>query len=182
MRKGIGIGLAMALAVSGCILISGQIFTTVDLGDIDVSTSTTGLKMESVDLNTISDYSKHKADLHSVADFAVLGTITNNTSDSLNVEIWMTTGSTSYTTVGQVTAPGNAIKLWGPFGLGGGATRVVDWDTSAGLFTSAGKAAIIGEAQGDGAFTLYAIGTSGSYSFSIPNAKLVLVLDAGKSS
>jgi hypothetical protein len=180
MRKGIGIGLAMGLAVSGCILISGQIFTTVNLGDINVTTS--GLDRHFVDLNTVSDYASHKANLKSVADFAVLGSITNNGTDSLNVEIWMTKDETNYTTAAQVTTPGNATKLWGPFSLAGGQTKVVDWDTSAGLFTSAGKALMIGEAQGDGSFTLYALGTAGNYSFSIPNAKLVLVLDAGKSS
>jgi len=62
--------------------------------------------------------------------------------------------------------------------------RLIAEDGQAGqgelCFGKAGKDAIFKEAKdGDGDFTLYAIGSSGTYDFDITNGALVLVLDAG---
>ncbi len=44
---------------------------------------------------------------------------------------------------------------------------------------AAGKAALLEEAKGDGNFTLYAVGAAGTYSFTVANGELLLVIDAG---
>lgn len=168
---------AVALAVSGCFLVSGQILIDFDLADFTTSTSTT-VTSEDVDLTTESDYNDHKEDLKGLADVAVLGTIKNNTSNAIGVEVWMTASSTAYTTPTEVTT--NGTKLWGPFNLAGNATTTVGWDESAALFNSTGKSLLINEIKGDGKFTIYAIGNAGTYSFDVDNGVLALVLDFGK--
>jgi hypothetical protein len=72
-----------------------------------------------------------------------------------------------------------AVKLWGPFSVAGSATKVIDWNASSQLFSVAGKAALLSEAKGDGNFTLYAVGSAGTYDFSVANGALVLVIDVG---
>jgi hypothetical protein len=72
------------------------------------------------------------------------------------------------------------VKIWGNFHIGANQTVQIDWNKSASLFTKAGKDAIFKEAKdGDGDFSLYAIGSSGTYDFDIKNGALVLILDAG---
>jgi hypothetical protein len=63
--------------------------------------------------------------------------------------------------------------------VAGSATKTIDWNASAQLFTVAGKAALLNEAKGDGNFTLYAVGAAGAYDFTVANGALVLVIDVG---
>lgn len=95
----------------------------------------------------------------------------------------MTPDTTSYGTDAQLQADLTAKRVWGPFSLGAAgtptATKIVHWDESAALFSSAGKALLVKEAKGDGMFTLHAVAAAGSYSFSITKGVLVLVLDVG---
>ena len=165
----------LLLPLSGCILTSGQITAAFNLGDIHV-TGASNLESSQIDLSTNKDYVDHKDLLHALADLAVLGTV-QNIGQAVDVEVWMTADQTHFTNAVDVRAHG--IKLWGPFSMAAGATRTIDWDGSAALFTTPGKAALLNEIQGDGLFTLYAIGASGNYEFKIPNAQLVLTLDAG---
>jgi len=167
--------LALAAMTSGCILTSGQFLVSFELGDVRVPGPTT-LVSQVVDLNTISEYRDHKSNLKTLADLALLGTITNNTSNPVDVEVWMTKDQTSYLLEQDLKA--NGVRIWGPFHLAGNETKQVDWDTSASLFGATGKAALIGEIKGDGVFTLYAIGTTGLYDFSIHDGQFVAVLDA----
>lgn len=169
--------LALALAPAGCVLVSGQILIDFELDDFDVTTETT-VSREDVDLTTEEDYNDHKEDLKGLADLAVLGTLKNTGGTAIGVEVWITPGTTAYTTAAEVTA--NAIKLWGPLNVGAGGTVTVDWDDSAALFTSTGKAALISEIKGDGQFTAYAIANVGTYSFDVDNGVLALVLDFAK--
>ena len=90
----------------------------------------------------------------------------------------MTAGSTAYTNATDVKA--NATKLWGPFQVAAGASKTVDWDESASLFSSTGKALLINEIKGDGQFTVYAIAAEATYSFEVQNGVLALVLDFAK--
>ena len=89
----------------------------------------------------------------------------------------MTADETSYTTDAEVKA--NGTKLWGPFAIGAGQTATIGWDESAKLFTGTGKAALLEEVKGDGIFTLYFVGSAGTYSFNVENGVLVLTLDGG---
>jgi hypothetical protein len=168
--------LALVLLAPGCILTSGQILIDFDLGDI-VVTSPTGLAAEQIDLNTNDDYEEHKDKLKDIVDFAVLGKINNTGGTDLVPEIWMTRDLTTYPD--ETTVKANGIRLWGGALIPAGSSASVDWDTSARLFTTAGKAAILQEAKGDGNFTLYAIGASGTYAFNIEDGILALVIDAG---
>lgn len=168
--------LALALFAPGCILTSGQITIDFDLPNI-TATSSTGIVGEQIDLNTNSDYKDHKDNLKDIADFAVLGTFHNTGATDVDVDVYMTPGLTTYTDASQVISSG--IKLWGPFRVPAGGTRTIDWDGSAALFTAAGKAALLEEAKGDGNFTLYAVGAAGTYSFTVANGELLLVIDAG---
>jgi len=170
------LALGLGLVFPGCILTSGQIEISFELSDVS-GISSTGLAAEVIDLSTESEYQDNKDKLDGLTDLAVLGKITNNDTNPLNVEVWVTPDSTGYTTDTQLKADPKAVKLWGPLSLAAGATRVIDWNESAKLFTSTGKAVLLHEAQGDGKFTVYAIGSAGSYDFSITKGVLVLVLD-----
>jgi hypothetical protein len=169
--------LAFSLAAAGCILVSGQFLIDFDLDDFDVTTDSQ-VTREDVNLNDNSDYTDHKEDLKSIADIAVLGKLTNNGSANIGVEVWMTPTATTYTTATEVS--NNATKLWGPFVVLANGTKTVDWDESAKLFTSTGKAMLLNEIKGDGEFTIYAIGDATTYNVDVDNGVLALVLDFGK--
>jgi hypothetical protein len=170
--------LALLVATAGCVLVSGQFLINFDLGTLTV-TSPTNVVGRVVDLNTISDYTDHKDNLKGLADVAVLGTIKNNGTEAVDVQIWMTPDAppTLFTLDTDVRA--NGILLWGPFHLEPGETKHVDWDTSAGLFDPLGKVTLIGEIKGDGVFAVYALGASGTYNFEVTDGQVVLVLNAG---
>ena len=168
--------LLIAFAAPGCILTSGQILIDFDLGTINV-TSPTGLVGEQIDLNTNDDYEEHKDKLKNIVDFAVLGTINNTGGTDLLPEVWITADLSTWDNETDVKA--NGIKLWGGILVPAGGSAAVDWNTSAALFTAAGKAMILNEAKGDGNFTLYVMGASGTYQFNVTNGVLALVIDAG---
>ena len=168
--------LALVLFAPGCILTSGQITIDFDLPDIN-ATSPTGIVGQQIDLNDNGDYKDHKDDVKDIADFAVLGTFNNTGGSDVDVEVYMTRDLTILTDASTITSTG--IKLWGPFHVAAGGSRTIDWDGSAALFNAAGKAALLGEAKGDGNFTLYAVGAAGSYPFNVQNGELVLVIDVG---
>ena len=169
--------LVLVLAAAGCILVSGQFLVDFDLPNFQATTSST-LVAEDVDLNTNDDYDEHKEDLKAIVDIAVLGRVTNNDATPVGVEVWMTAGNTDYTTSTEVTT--NATKLWGPFVVNGNATKTVDWNESAALFTAPGKAMLLNEVKGDGQFTLYAIGNTTTYDINVDNGVLAITLDFGK--
>jgi hypothetical protein len=168
--------LALALLAPGCILTSGQLLIDFDLPNM-TATSPTGLIGEQINLNTNDDYEEHKDKLKDILDFAVLGTIHNTGVTDIDVEVWMTPDLTTYTNEASVEA--NGIKLWGPLHIPAGGSVAVDWDKSASLFSTLGKAAVLQEAKGDGSFTIYAIGNAGVYTFNIENGVLALVIDVG---
>jgi hypothetical protein len=169
--------LVLSLAAAGCILVSGQFLVDFDLDDFDVSTEST-VTREDVDLNTNDDYAEHKEELKAIADIAVLGKLTNNLAGNIGIEVWMTPTPTTYTTSTEVS--NNATKLWGPFVVLGNASKTVDWNESANLFSAAGKAMLLNEIKGDGQFTIYAIGNATTYSVDVDNGVLAIVLDFGK--
>ncbi len=173
------LALGLGLMSAGCILTSGQIQIHFDLPSF-TGNSATGILGTTIDLNTESEYKDNKDKLKDLSDLAVLGKFTNNSATPVNVEVWMTPAPTSYTTATQLNGDLTKIKVWGPFQVAGSATKVIDWNASAQLFTVAGKAALLNEAKGGGNFTLYAVGAAGSpYDFSVANGALVLVIDVG---
>ena len=169
--------LLLAVAAPGCVLVSGQFLIDFELPNFDASTSTL-VTREDVDLTTESDYEDHKDDLKGLADVAVLGEITNSGATNIGVEVWMTAGSTTYLTPGEVTSGGT--RLWGPFKLAPGEKKKVGWDESAKIFDNTGKSLLVNEIKGDGKFTIYAIADVGTYSFNVDNGVLALVIDFGK--
>jgi hypothetical protein len=171
--------IAFGLSLAGCILTSGQIAVSFVLPDPLSVTSPTAVLAVPIDLNSISEYNDHKDDVHGVADLALLGEITNNGTAAIDVEFWMTGAPSSHTTADQVRGDPSAVRLWGPLHLAGSQTLRIDWDSSAALFT--GRQALLSELQGDGAFTLYAIGPPGVtvYNFTLRQGVLLIVLDAG---
>ncbi|HEU4725492.1 MAG TPA: hypothetical protein VFU59_09385 [Candidatus Eisenbacteria bacterium] len=169
--------LVLVLAAAGCILVSGQFLVDFDLPNFQATTSS-NIVAEQIDLNTNDDYNDHKEDLKAMVDIAVLGKVTNNDAGAVGVEVWMTPGTTNYTTSTEIS--NNATKLWGPFVVLGNATKTVDWNESAALFTTAGKAMLLSEVKGDGQFTLYAIGNTTTYDINVDNGVLAITLDFGK--
>ena len=169
--------LVLALAAAGCILVSGQFLVDFDLPNFQATTDS-NIVAEQIDLNTNDDYNDHKEDLKAIVDIAVLGKVTNNDAGAVGVEVWMTAGATNYTTSTEIS--NNATKLWGPFVVLGGATKTVDWNESAALFTAAGKSLLLSEVKGDGEFTLYAIGNTTTYDINVDNGVLAITLDFGK--
>jgi hypothetical protein len=172
------LGLGLGLLASGCILTSGQIQINFDLDDVSITS--TGLVAAPITLSEEQEYTDNKDKLKALSDLALLGKITNNTALPLNVEVWFTPAVTAYTTETALKADPTALRIWGDFALAPNQTKQIDWNESAHLFTKAGKDALLKEAKdGDGDFSLYAVGTSGIYDFDVKNGALVLVLDAG---
>jgi len=169
--------LVLAFAAAGCILVSGQFLVDFDLPDFQTQKDS-NIVAQKVNLGDNSDYNDHKNDLKDVVDIAVLGKVTNHASATVGVEVWMTAGDTNYTTSTEIST--NATKLWGPFVVLPGATKTVDWNESAKLFSSGGKTLLLNEVKGDGQFTLYAIGNTTTYDVSVDNGVLALTLDFGK--
>jgi hypothetical protein len=169
--------LVLMLTAAGCILISGQFLIDFDLPNFQAQTSS-NIVAEDIDLNTEADYKDHKEDLQDLVDLAVLGSVTNNSSSVIGVEVWMTPTTTNYNNTTDIS--NNGTKVWGPFILQGNQTRTVDWNESADLFTKSGKALLIQEIKGDGQFQLYAIGNTTTYDFSVDKGVLALVLDFAK--
>lgn len=172
--------LLAALTASGCWLISGQFTVSENLPDPLNVASPTSLVSAPIDLNDQNTYKDHKSDLKGLVDCALLGTARNNTGTAVTVEVWLTPALTNYTTEGQLNADASRIKVWGPLALSANQSKKIDWDESAGLFSKAGKTALLNEVKGDGAFTLYAKGTGGAYNFTLLNGVAVVVIDAGK--
>jgi hypothetical protein len=174
-------GLALAaLSAPGCVLTSAQILITYeDFPNPIVVSNLAPVTRQLVDLNTINDYNEHKDKLKGLTDIALLGHVQNG-STAVAVELWLTPGSTSHATPGQVTGDPTAVKLWS-LALAANENRNIGWDESAGLFNSAGKKVLLDEIKGDGVFTLYLLdnGSAGTYSFQVSDAALVLVVDAG---
>jgi len=173
------LALGLGLMTPGCILTSGQVQIQFTLPNFSGS-STTGIAGTTIDLNTESEYQDNKEKLKDLSDLAVLGKFTNNISTPVNVEVWMTTTPSSHITESALMSDPTRVKLWGPFQVAGNTTKTVDWNSSAQLFSVAGKAALLSEAKGDGQFSLYVVGPpSTAYDFSVSNGVLVLVIDVG---
>ncbi|HMI31205.1 MAG TPA: hypothetical protein VK527_05645 [Candidatus Limnocylindrales bacterium] len=174
------LALGLGLMTAGCILTSGQIQISFDLPSPFTANSVTGIDGTTIDLNTESEYQDNKDKLKDLSDLAVLGKFTNNAATAVNVEVWMTPAATSHLTEAALRGDPTAIKLWGPFQVGPNATTVIDWNKSAALFTTAGKATLLAQAKGDGEFSIYAVGPAGAaYNFTVENGALVLVIDVG---
>ena len=165
-----------ALMSAGCFLVSGQ-FTVVFEFDSPINiTSPTAVLGQRVDLTTVSEYEDNKDKLDSVADLALLGQFTN-TGAATTVEVWMVAApGTPLTTDASVRAAGT--RIWGPFTLGAGESVSIGWDQSAKLFV--GRQALVDEIKGDGDFSLYALGTTPTYSFRIEKGAMVAVISAKK--
>jgi len=173
------LALGLGLMTAGCILTSGQVQISFDLPSFNAS-SVTGINGTTIDLNTQKEYKDNKDKLKDLSDLAVLGKFTNNATTAVNVEVWMTTTPSNHLTESALMADPTAIKLWGPFQVGPSASTVIDWNKSAALFTTAGKAALLAQAKGDGQFSVYVVGPAGAaYDFKVENGALVLVIDVG---
>jgi hypothetical protein len=172
------IALAGVLA-AGCILVSAQVLASYDLPDPMIVSSAADVIDVDVDLNEIPEYADNKDKIKDISDLAFLGKF-DNTGPAVNAEVWMTPGFTSWTTKGEITADPTAVKLWGPFSLAAGpSSKTITWSEAAALFTDAGEKLLIQEAKGDGQFTIYCVGAAGTYSFTVANGALALILEAG---
>jgi hypothetical protein len=176
---GLGLVALVALGVTGCFLTSAQILVHFALPDPFTISGADGRELVPVDLNTVPDYNDNKDKLKTISDFALVGKFTNESGPGGGVEVWITAGSTSYATASEVRA--GATKLWGPGTIGAtGSVRNIGWDDSAALFTAAGKKILLAEAKGDGAFTLYTIGTPTAVNtIKVDKGFLILVIGAG---
>lgn len=165
-----------ALMSAGCFLVSGQ-FTVVFNFDTPITVgSPTAVFGQLVDLSSVDEYNDNKDKIDTVSDLALLGKFTN-TGVATTVEVWMVASpGAPLTTDAAVRAAGT--RIWGPFTLDAGGSVTIGWDQSAQLFV--GRQALIDEIKGDGEFALYALGTTGSYAFTIENGAMVAVISAGQ--
>ena len=171
-----------ALAAAGCILTSAQILAHYELPNpFIIDSATTQTVRIDVDLNTVSEYTDNKDKLKGLSDVAIVGKFTNLSATPGGVEVWITPGTTAFTTKSEVTS--GATLLWGPATVGGSGTSTavhdVGWDESAQLFHAAGRKILIDEGLGDGQFTLYTIGTAGVYRIRVDAGSMILTISAG---
>lgn len=175
----LGLVALVAVAATGCFITSAQVLAHFALPNPFTIDGADGYERIYVDLNTIKEYKDHKELLKTINDYAIVGTFTNVDGPGGGVVFYITPGNTSLTTPAAIAA--GATKLWGPGVIGEtGSSRTIGWDDSAKLFTAAGKKILLTEAQGDGEFTLYSIGTPGaSNTIRVAKGFLILVLGAG---
>lgn len=174
---------ALALAATGCIITSAQVFTHFDLPDpFTIDSSTDPFERVLVDLNTVSEYNDHKDDIKGLTDVAIGGRFENLAGPAGTVEVWMTRDNTNYGSISQVKT--NGIMLWGPASIGASGTaeavHQLAWDESSKLFNAAGREALIDEVKGDGVFTIYTFGTMATYTIKVTGGTILLTLDAAK--
>lgn len=163
----------VALAATGCLLISGQFVVTYQIGTFHAQAfAFAGTR---VDLNTVGEYEDHKSELKRVEDLAIVGDFTNNTATATSVEVWIVPSSQINLSQAQVTTQG--VRLWGPLALAANATERVDWNRSATLFK--GRPTLIDEIKGDGDFALYVI-APGSFDITLSNGAVIAVIGAAK--
>jgi len=184
-RQLLGLGLGfVALAASGCIIVSAQILThfalpnpfTIDSSLIDHS------ERIPVDLSVDpgKDYTDNKDKLKNLTDLAILGKFTNVNGPAGGVLVYISPDLVG-PPGGAPSIPSNAVLLWGPGAIGPtGDVRTIGWDESAKLFNKAGKDLLLQEVKGDGQFTLYATGSTGTFNIRVDDGVVVLVIDAGK--
>jgi hypothetical protein len=172
-----------AVLGNGCIITSAQVLTHFGLPNpvtIDSSNPADHSELIPVDLSTLSEYRDHKDELKGLTDVAILGKFTNVNGPAGGVLVYITPTLDS-PAGGAPSVPAGATLLWGPGTIGPtGDSRTIGWDESAGLFNKAGKDLLISEVKGDGQFTLYTTGSTGTYNIRVDDGELVLVLDAGK--
>ncbi len=171
------LALAGALA-AGCMLVSGQFLVSYELPS-PIAAAPTAVTAIGVDLNTVAAYRDHRDDLQDLADLALLGTFTNTGTAPVDVDLWMTPSLTAHTDAAAVGMDDTALRVWGPLRLAPGETKRIGWDASAALFRK-GRAALLEQVRGDGVFTLYALGATGSYAFRVEGGAFVAVITAGK--
>jgi hypothetical protein len=176
---GVGLAALAALGATGCFLTSAQVLVHFALTNPFTIDGADGYELQAVDLNTVPDYKDHKDKLKNISDFALIGKFTNESGPGGGVEVYITAGTTSYTSPAAIRA--GATKLWGPGAIGAtGAVRNITWNDSAALFKPAGKAILLNEAKGDGEFTLYTIGTPTAVNtIKVEKGFLILVIGAG---
>jgi len=167
-----------ALPLVGCLL-SGQFVVSFDIQNPLDITSPSNVIPIPIDLTTESVYNDYKEDISGIVDAALVGEIENAGTSAVDVEFWMTAGTTTYTTAAQVRGDPGAVPVWGPVHLEPGARQAIGWDESAALFS--GRQTLLGEVKGDGQFTLYPLGPSAAvaYRFIIHRGALVVTIDAG---
>jgi hypothetical protein len=167
-----------ALPLAGCLL-SGQFVVAFDIRDPLDIVSPVAVVPIPVDLTTESVYNDHKDGIANIVDAALVGEIENKGTSAVEIEFWMTPGTTAYATASEVRGDAAAVRIWGPFHLEAGERRAIGWNRSAELFS--GRTALIGEIKGDGQFTLYALGPSAAiaYHFTVHRGVLVVTIDAG---
>lgn len=167
--------LLAALTGTGCFLVSGQFLIQLELDPVTV-TSPLSINGIVLDLSENSTYNDHKEKIKDLADFAILGTVHNNSASALNLEVWMIPNGTS-AAMSLTAIQSSGIKIWGPLVVPGNGTVNIGWNQSAALFTQAGKAALLTEIKGDGQFALYAVGAAPNFTFS--DGVVVAVVAAG---
>jgi len=171
-----------ALLGNGCIITSAQILTHYSLTNPFTINSSAADHSEliPVDLTTVKDWNDHKDDLKGLTDLAILGHFKNNSGPAGGVLVYITP-TLDGPAGGAPAIPAGATLLWGPGTIGAApAERTIGWDESAGLFNKAGKDLLLSEVKGDGQFTLYTTGSTGTFNITVTDGELVLVLDAGK--
>jgi hypothetical protein len=170
----------MAIA-SGCIVDSKRqtISYTVQPDSLIVASSTFPVVPCHVDLNEVAAYRQLAPKIRGLTDVALLGTVKNTLATNCRLEWWITPDSTSFTTAQQVRAAGSL--LWVGSDVPAKTTLVLDWNKSAGHTDQLTFGALLRELNGDGAFTLYALGsdTGSSFRFTMLGPVLVLIVDTG---
>jgi hypothetical protein len=170
--------LALAISVvGGCVLISGQFFIDWQLANINVQQDS--LIPYIIDLNEDEDYVDNREHLEGLADLALVGFVTNNASEPVEITVYITPAITGFTTKAQLIASGQATQLWGEFPLDANEkNRKIEWDESAGLLKDEGFKILLNEVTGDGSFTLYIMGASPNFDLSTTSNWLLITVDA----
>lgn len=168
-----------AVLSAGCRIVSGQFFANHRLPN-PLTIRSTGFDVYPIDLNSIRDYQRHKHHIKKLDDVALVGRFKNLGGQAGAMEVWVTADDTRLPDAAAVRA--QAVKLWGQYSLpaGVGVTRQIGWDESARLFTPAGKSLVLREAKNDGRFTVYVLGTAGTYQIEARDAALIMILSAAR--
>lgn len=178
MNRKLGLSLAVltlaSLTLVGCFQIHK--FFSISMGTLSAQNGATSAGYY-VDLEAESSvYRDNKDKFDDIADCAILGQFANNGASAVSADLWIVPTDTAPVTrdLAGVQAAGG-VKMWS-FALSAGETKSIDWNQSAGLFTASGKSALKAEIEGDGQFSVYIFGNTGTYDITATNASFVVIM------
>jgi hypothetical protein len=153
----IAFAILIPIVIAGCILVSGTKVITFELSGM--TSPAGGLKIKYVDLpSDNSDYNDNKNKIKSIDEVVLVGDIINSGSNDIQTAFYIS--DSQYSTVSQVTTPGNSTVIFQSPTVHAGETLHLNWADA--LAHVQNFDVLKAQLLNDGQFYIYAVSTNGS--------------------